>query len=438
MAADALRVSSLRGLFADRVKADEIKSRADARKKWPFVDGQGRLLLWVRASWSDGRRKRRAHFRHYPRMMGGAKQFSRLIATEIDQALARKSESELHKTAKQKLASCLQEMIHMRKSLPWHYNDPEASDFSLSGNLLSEVVDIAIDTHQIELPFGKIYRPDIALLGPTLKSRPLLLGIIELELSHEAEGLKCLYCKATAAPVLVVDLQDTNVADITEAWCIERLVQTTATSGDRRRHNYIFLHNMLYPVFSDTPSELLYGDDHQFLVFITDKNFEKLHKMVRLLQQVLELSDSDVRIQPVRLNPTQASSLKMFENEGSIAGPEWRDYNDHRYLRIVLKRARERRGAVYKFHIALANLLTLHFDCLVGYKIARGEYNAQTDSPVWLRKKWLPQEEKFVTYRLLPKRVSEPVYRIAKILEAARTPQHVQNPSFNGTEANSM
>jgi hypothetical protein len=115
----------------------------------------------------------------------------------------------------------------------------------------------------------------------------------------------------------------------------------------------------------------------------------------------------------------------MFENEGSIAGPEWREYNDHQYLRIALKRARERRGSLYKFHVALANLLTLHFDCLVGYKIARGEYNSEAGSPVWLREKWLPKEEKYVTYRLLPKRVSEPVYRIAKILETAHAPLQV-------------
>jgi hypothetical protein len=304
MAEDALRVFSLRGLFSERVIAHDIRSRADARKKWPFVDDKRRLLMWVRDSWSDGHRKRRAHFRHYPGIVGGAKQLSRLIATEIDQAVRRKSESELHKTTKQKLALCLQKMIDARESLLWHYNDPEASDFSLSGNLLSEVVEIAVDSYQIKLPFGKVYRPDIALLGPTLKNRPLLLGIIELELSHEAEALKCLYCKATAAPVLVVDLQDAKLADITEAWCTERLVQTTATTNDRRRHNYIFLHNMLYPVFSDTPSDLLYGKDHQFLVFTPDSSFEKLHNRVRLLQQVIGLSDADVRIQPVRLNST--------------------------------------------------------------------------------------------------------------------------------------
>jgi hypothetical protein len=82
--------------------------------------------------------------------------------------------------------------------------------------LLSDVVEVAVDSYQIKLPFGKVYRPDIALLGPKLKNRPLLLGIIELELSHEAEALKCLYCKATAAPVLIVNLQEATPADITE------------------------------------------------------------------------------------------------------------------------------------------------------------------------------------------------------------------------------
>ena len=422
MAQDALRVFSLRGLFSERIVAYNIRSRADARKKWPFVDDKRQLLMWVKDSWSDGHRKRRAHFRHYPGMIGGAKQFSRLIATEIDQALKRKSESELHKAAKQTLAECLQKMINQKASLPWHYADPEASDFSLSGDLLSDVVQIAVDSYQIKLPFGKTYRPDIALLGPTLKNRRLLLGIIELELSHEAQALKCLYCKATAAPVLVVDLQEAAISDITEAWCIDRLVHTSVTSGDHRRRNYIFLHNMLYPVFSDTPAKLLEDDQHQFLIFVGDASFEKLHRTVRLLQQTLKLNDKDVLIQSVRLNLAEPSSIKMFENEGSIAGSEWRDYNDHQYLRIALKRVKDKRGPLYQFHVALANLLTLHFDCLVGYKIARREYNSETNSPVWIRRKWIPTENKYNDYRVLPKRVSEPVYQIAKFLEGARTP----------------
>lgn len=420
MARSALRVFSLRGLLVERIEASDIKSRADARKKWPFVDEEHRLLTWVRDSWANGHRKRRQHFRHYASGTGGTKQFSDLVTTEINQIEKHKSESELHKRAKEKLAKCLRDFLQQGKVLPWYYTDKEASDFSLSGDLLSDVVEVALDSYQIKLPTGKVYRPDIALLGPKLKNCPLLLGIIELELSHEAEALKCLWCKATAAPVLTVDLQEASPTDITEEWCLDRLLHTTARTNDRRRRNYIFLHNMLYPVFSDIPADLLYDEQHQFLVFARDTDFEKLHKTIRILQQTLGLTDKDVLIQPVRLNTLEPSSLKMFENEGSIAGAEWREYSKHQYIRVALTRLTNKRGALYQFHIALANLLTLHFDSLVGYKIARRENNSNAESPLWVHKKWIAAENAFKNYRLLPKRVSEPVFRIMRFLDESK------------------
>jgi hypothetical protein len=54
---------------------------------------------------------------------GGTKQFSELVAAEIDQVDKHKSESELHRTAKEKLAGCLRNILAQGEALRWRYAD---------------------------------------------------------------------------------------------------------------------------------------------------------------------------------------------------------------------------------------------------------------------------------------------------------------------------
>lgn len=422
MAESARRVFSLKGLLAESIDAVDIKSRADARKRGPFLGEDNALLLWAKGVWRDNRRLRRPCFKHYPSTSsGGGRELLEIVKAELEQKVSQASESQLHKKAKEALAEYLRGMLHRKERLLWFYKDTEASDFALSGDLLSEVTDVVVEDYTIKLPFGGTYRPDIALLGSHVKDKPILLGIIDLELSHEAELLKCLLCKSTGAPLFLIDLHETEIAEIGDDWCRECVTQTTATSEDgRRTKNFIFVHNMLYPIFTEAPNHLMREEKHQFLIFVRDKNFEKLRGLISTLKAALGLADSEVSIAPVRLNPSVKGSITAFENEGSIAGSNWRDYNDHQFLRLIVKRPTLKRGPLYKFHLVLANLLTLHFDALVGYKFRRGDYNIDPKNPIWVVKTWDKATATWSEYRLLPKCVSEPVRKIVEIVRSAR------------------
>lgn len=344
-----------------------------------------------------------------------------MVQVELEQRVSQVSESPLHKKAKEALAEYLRGMLLRKEPLRWCYKDTEASDFPLSGDLLSEVTEVVVDSYKIELPFGGTYQPDIVLLGSRVKNQPILLGIVELELTHEAELLKCLLCKSTGAPLFLVDLQETEIAAIDDDWCRECITQTTTNSEDGRRNkNFIFLHNMLYPIFTEVPRHLIPEEKHQFLIFVGDEKFERLRQQITTLKEALGLADSDVGIAPVRLKQTDKGSVSMFENEGSIAGPNWRDYNDHQFLRLMIKRPTMKGGPLYKFHLVLANLLTLHFDALVGYKFRNGAYNTDPSNPIWIGR-IRESSAAWSDYKLLPKCVSEPVRKIVEIVCSARS-----------------
>lgn len=418
MADSARRIFSLRGLLAESILAIDIKSRADARKRGPFVGDDNELMLWAQGVWRDNRRLRRPCFKHYPSPSGGRREVLESVQREYEERTQRASESQLHKKAKHHLAEFLRGMVSRREPLPWFYKDPEATDFALTGDLLCEVTDVLVEDFVISLPFGVHYRPDIALVGNRINQKPILLGIVELELTHEAELLKCLLCKSTGAPLFLIDLTETQLDSIDAQWCRESIAQTTLSSADGRRRNFIFLHNMLYPLFADIPRESRPDDQHQFLIFVRDESFDQLRTLLSTLRSALALSENDVRVSPVRLNPSSKESLAMFDNEGSIAGKDWRQYNDNQYLRLAITRPSVKSGPLYKFHLVLAKLLTLHFDALVGYKIGRREHNSDRDNPVWVKRTWDSETTTYKETKLLPKCVSEPVRKIVEIVNS--------------------
>lgn len=384
MASSALRVFSLNGILTDHIEADEIRSRSDATNLGPFMDDEQQLVHWVNwKRYEDGQVAARPCFSHYPK--GGTRFMERQVRAEFEEREQKRGESSIHKKAKENLASCLRTMLKEGKALSWCYKDVRTSDFSLSGNLLAEVKEIRTDDYTLRLPFGQDFRPDIVLLGEKLVNKPILLAAIELELTHRAELLKCLLCKSLGAPLMCVDITNTGEADINEDWCLERLLETTADSEHGLRRNYVFLHKMLYPVFSDAPEIVWNAEKHQFLVFVRDDEFEKVLVILRKLQASLKLEKSEVDVSPVRLNPAEPNSGRMFENEGSIAGSIWREYNTHQYIRVVLRRPISKSGPIYLFHLVMTGLLTLHFDALVGYKLDRGVENLDPENPIWIR-----------------------------------------------------
>jgi hypothetical protein len=427
MADSALRVFSLNGILTDRMDAKEVRSRADATNLGPFMDEDKQLVHWVNwKHYPDGSVAARPCFSHYPFNRGGGRAVEDQVRVELDERERIRGESQIHKKAKVFLGRFLQRMVDEGKALHWCYKDPRVSDYPLSGNLLAEVRQVVTDSYTLRLPFGKNYRPDIVLLGEKVVNKPILLGAIELELTHRAELLKCLLCKSLGAPLMCVDITDAAETDITEEWCVSRLLETTRDSEDGFRRNYVFLHKMLYPVFSDATQQVWSDDKHQFLVFVKDADFQGLFALLQKLQTALGLSQRDVTISAVRLNPNELSSIRMFENEGSIAGHAWRDYNTQQYIRIVARRPKEKSGSIYRFHLVMSGLLTLHFDALVGFKLGEGDKNSDPTNPIWVRQVARrerpddPASYVYDKYMVLPKQVSEPVRYIMRVLESAK------------------
>lgn len=409
---EALRVYSWRGILTDSIIATDIKSRADARKLGPFADFQKRRLCWIR--WSQIQktgRWRRAHFRHLPKPSNLTEVRNEVLG-EIERRNSAKSESERHKKAKEHLATYLRELLQTGRLIKWAFVDKRVSHFPITGDLLAEVVDVQTE-YFIHTPFGKDYKLDIALLGSHIVDNPIVLGAIEIEFTHEFEMSKCLMCKALGFPMVCIDITEPCEEEFNEKWIESKLVETTQTSLDERRRNYIYIHDMLYPVYMDLPSNVDKYRRHQFIIFINDNNFDRLLKDLRGLKETLCISRNEVLIQLVPCKNEQM--LTMLQNEGSIAGHDWSTYNPWRYIRVTLDRPINKSGLIYKYHLAMAGLLNSKYETLVGYKYRTGIHNDDPDNPIWQSSVWDKKVLKKVS--VLPKHVSEPLGSIISVLE---------------------
>lgn len=411
----ALRVYSWSGILVDTVEATEIKSRADARKLGPFADFERRCMTWVR--WNQIARTgrwRRAHFRHLPKP-NSESDTRRELNREFERRESAKAESSEHSTAKKHLAQYLRGLLAAGRSLRWAFVDKRVSDFPLTGNLLSEVVDVQTE-YAIQTPFGKDYKLDIALLGPIIAKNPIVLGGIEIEFTHEFEMARCLVCKALGFPLFCIDISDSAMETITSNWIESALIETTASSGDQRRRNYIYIHDALYPVYMDIPDSIAKEQRHQYVVFVRDNDFDRLLSLLIKLKEALGIVGNEVLVQPVPCKNDQM--LAMFRNEGSIAGHDWANYNTTRYIRVSLDRPVRKSGPIYKYHLAMAAILNAHFETLVGYKFRAGLHNEEPTEPIW--HVWIPDDGRARKTPLIQKHVSEPLGSIISVLESLR------------------
>ena len=409
---EALRVYSWRGILTESTKATDVKSRADARKMGPFADFQRRRVSWVRWTQLEKTgRWRRAHFRHLPRPSALSKVRSD-VCLEIERRDSAKAESVRHKKVKEHLAKYLKELLAAGRSVNWAFLDKRVSNFSITGDLLADVVDIQTE-YPIHTPFGKDYKLDIALLGSNIVKKPIVLGAIEIEFTHEFEMSRCLICKALGFPLVCIDITEPGEEEFSEKWIESTLVETTKTSLDERRRNYIYIHDTLYPVYMNLPSNVDKHHRHQFIVFVDDKQFDSLLNLLNVLKESLGIAGNEVLIQPVPCKNDQMR--KMLENEGSIAGHDWFAYNGWRYIRVTLDRPINKSGLVYKYHLAMASILNSHYETLVGYKYRPGIPNDDPDDPLW--QAWVKGEEGVKKVAILPKHVSEPLRSIMLVLD---------------------
>lgn len=353
--------------------------------------------------------------------MGSSKtDVKKFLQNEVTQIIRAKASSTIHNPSRDALAAALR--MRIGSLLPWGFLDPEYSDFPVAGDLMAYVEEVETE-YTMKTPFGVEYRFDIALLGPTLRKRRVVLGAIELELENEFESAKCLISKCLGFPLLSLDIKATESGPIDGDQLLAHLLETTYTSDDERRRNFFYLHPSLYPVYLKLPQKPSFERRHQFVIFAEPERLNKIYKSLELLRETLNLSNQQVSIQR---NPNKnIQQLKQFENEGSIAGLDWRSYNPSEYIRISLDRPVPGDRSCHLFHLTMARIVNSDIPALVGYKYEPGIYNDSPDEPIWTRH-YCPPGEPLRTLRVAPKHLSQPIEAILKILSEMRSRR---NPS---------
>lgn len=338
--------------------------------------------------------------------------FLDIVKKEIDSIQKAKRRLTIHNPSRDALADTLKTRIG--RSIKWGFKDSEYSDFPVAGDLMAHVESVETE-YRMKTPFGEDYRFDIALLGPVIKNERVVLAAIELELEHEFESTKCLIGKCLGFPLLSLDLKAIESEPLDGEQLLKRLVETTQTSDDERRRNYFYLHPSLYPVFLQFPPFLKLEKRHQYLIFADSARLARIGKLLDSLREKLGFSKQQVVIQR---NPKRNSQMaKQFENEGSIAGHDWRDYNESEYLRVSVDRPIAGDKENFFFHLTMARIVNSICPALVGYKYELGLDNYHMDEPIWSKSIFSPGVPVAEKYRIAPKHLSEPVDSILNALK---------------------
>lgn len=412
----ATLVLSRQGVLAQNIDARHIRSREHYRKLWPLVtlDPPAQLVTWVSPTFdADGHCERRSHFRRQPEAR--LPNLAELFAEEEAGRRQLVTESPHHRRAKALLGAELRRRIEAGLGLQWAFRDEEASDFPLLGNLLLGASDVQ-EEYPLQTPFGREYRLDLAVLAPPIGQAPVILGGVEIEFGHAFDGRKAILGRSMGFPLITVDISDLQLDDLTPEWAFGVLQETTATGAGGRRRSYLYVHDLLYPLFAQIPPALVPEQRHQFLVFAPDAQLQQLQGWLQRLARALEYPANAVAVAVV--NATNAQAQTMLERAGAIAGADWRSYNERRCLRLTLPRpAGPHDLRSHLFHMTLARLLLTRTDALVGYMHENGHINARPDEPVWTVRPW---DRDTMTHgapiRILPKRLAEPVSRLLQVI----------------------
>ncbi|OIJ44117.1 hypothetical protein [Massilia timonae] len=415
---EALIALSRSGIMKRTVLARDITSREHARKLWPLVTPSAphQLLTYVSPAFNeDDALIRRGHFRTLP----GGHPID--VAAHFDKEEAERSrsvsESAEHACAKELIAAALANRLKSKRGMPWSFADSEASDFHLSGNLLLGAESVSTEM-TVRTAFGSSYRLDVGILSKPIGKKPLVLGGIEIERGHAFDGRKALIAKSQAFPLISVDITGMALDELTPQWANQALTATTASHSEGRRSTFVYLHDLLYPLYVQLPPMLgESGKSHQFLVFASDAELERLLAWTKRLAVSVGLRESqDFSIAPVRAKSEQ--SEKMLLNAGEVVGPGWKEINSGQCLRITVRRPKSLLDVpTHLFHLTLAKLLLINTDSLVGYKYQNGIYNDDLGDDVWVHSKWVPETKSYSRRRILPKRLAEPHSTILALLQ---------------------
>lgn len=417
---EAVVALSRKGRFRERICARDIPSREHARKLWPLVTPEPpfQLVSYVRPSFdADNKLKNRSYFRRLP----AGKRHSVRKQFESEEKAWREvvAESKEHQRAKEFLAQELKNRMESGESLPWCFVDRMRSDFPFKGDLLLGADEIRME-HPIATTLGKSYRLDVAVLGPAIKRERMLLGGIEIELGHEFDGYKGLISKTLGFPLISVDITDMTLEDVTPEWARGALQATTLDDDDGRRKTFVYLHDLVYPQYVQIPSHIQLEQRHQFLVFASDDDLNKLEVWLKELALAVGYAKHDVAIAKINAKSDQAK--QQLERAGLVVGSDWESVNDHQCLRISIDRPvgiDDLRA--HQFHATMARLLLSKADALVGYRYCNGVQNHELEEDIWHYSQWRGPSKDPVIHRILPKRLAEPMSRILALINDLQT-----------------
>ena len=412
---EALVVFSRKGLFRAPITARAIKSREHYRKLWPLVTMSEpfRLVSWVSPSFSpDGRLKVRSHFRLHSGKRGV--RVADYFQTEEQARQRQVGESAEHKRAKQLIADELQRRLDAGLAMPWYYKDETISQYHLEGNLLL-AADSVVQEQTIKAPFGCSYRLDVAVLGKAILKRPMVLAGIEIELGHAFDGRKALAGRTMGFPLISIDITGMTLDQLTPQWARHALTATKASDDQGRRRTFVYLNDLLYPLYVQLPAHLTEGKDfrHQFIVFAADAHLAEVKSILLSAREALGLQ---AQVHLGIANSANAPSATQVANLGNVAGADWQKFNDSRCLMITLDRPKTLSDvSSHLMHIAIAALLAGKGNALVGYKYRRNIINDRPDEDVWneyRRGEWC---------RTLPKRLAEPFQHYLAVIDQLHT-----------------
>jgi hypothetical protein len=409
----AVVVFSRSGMFSTTISAREIHSHEHARKLWPLVTPSvpRQLVTWVKPTFEDGRKKRRSHFR----TLTGVKRVGadQVFAQEEAARVRASQESPEHSTAKRMIAEALRLRLERGLAMPWFFKDETSSQFYLSGNLLLGAEGIHLE-ERVKTSFGCEYQLDVAITSKSISKGPIVLGGVEIEWGHQFDGRKALIGKSQAFPLISVDISGMRLDEITPEWADTALTETTRTSEVGTRKTYVYLHDILYPLYVQIPSEIVSDTRHQFVVFAQIDDLTLLDRWAKRLLELVELPKSAMSATIV--NAKSEQSRKMLENAGQVVGHDWQRVNDQQCLLLTVERPTPVDVASHLFHLCMAKLFLSHTDSLVGYKYITAIHNNHVDEDVWRHMKWDAGSKRWDSYRILPKRLAEPRSRIVQVI----------------------
>lgn len=414
---DAVSIFSRAGLYKKIVRARDIKSHEQARKLWPMAStGSPReLVTWVRSIFDDnGKLKRRSHFRTLPHRAGTT--IAGIFDKEERERVQLFTESREHALAKKLVADCLRQKLESGLRMPWSFKDTGSSDFPFVGNLLLGAETVVME-ERVKTAFGCEYRLDVAVLSPIIGKRPLVLGGVEIEWKHAFDGRKALIGKSQAFPLISLDISDMVLADITPEWAESALTQTTRDDALGLRKSYVYLHDLVFPLYCQIPLNIFQEDSQQLLVFAVDGELDQLKSWIRTYQTRLSIPTLELGIAFVTGKSPVAR--KRLENIGAVVGPDWESINPDRCLLLTFAPIKKDDVRWHLMYLCLANLLLSFTDTLVGYRYRSGYHNNDIEEDLWSSSTWIPEKEAFTDpVHVLPKRLAEPRSSIVRVLDS--------------------